>query len=376
MTAPARSPSGNAARRRLPILAALGIGAALGFAVGNHTAAGSAPDPSDTWARIQDDIAMRHPEPPTRKALIYASIHGMIGALDRWTRFYAPDEVVEATVEPADVGLGATVVPDACGLRVTQVENPAAAAGLKVDDCIRKVDGVSIVDTPPESRTARLLGASRTACLLELSRPGAAKSMLVAVQRGWRAGAPLESSQLGAGPEQVTVLRLSSFPTGVTALWSPAAQQTAARSRRVIVDLRGNMGGDLNEAVRLVERFATEGVIVRTDVRGEGPRTYNATNSGDEVTVPLIVLVDERTASAAEIAAAALQALAQARVVGRPAVGKRSIQTTLRYEDGSAMQLTIGHFTVAGDPHIDQTIAAGADEGVWWEAAGAAIEAR
>ena len=376
MTAPARSPSGNAARRRLPILAALGIGAALGFAVGNHTATGSAPDPSDTWARIQDDIAMRHPEPPTRKALIYASIHGMIGALDRWTRFYAPDEVVEATVEPADVGLGATVVPDACGLRVTQVENPAAAAGLKVDDCIRKVDGVSIVDTPPESRTARLLGASRTACLLELSRPGAAKSMLVAVQRGWRAGAPLESSQLGAGPEQVTVLRLSSFPTGVTALWSPAAQQTAARSRRVIVDLRGNMGGDLNEAVRLVERFATEGVIVRTDVRGEGPRTYNATNSGDEVTVPLIVLVDERTASAAEIAAAALQALAQARVVGRPAVGKRSIQTTLRYEDGSAMQLTIGHFTVAGDPHIDQTIAAGADEGVWWQAAGAAIEAR
>ncbi len=376
MTAPAGSRSGNAARRRLPILAALGIGAALGFAAGNQTAVGSAPDPSDTWARVQDDIAMRHPEPPTRKALIYASIHGMIGALDRWTRFYAPDEVVQATVEPADVGIGATVIPDECGLRVTQVENPAAAAGLKVDDCIRKVDGVSIFDTPLESRTARLLGASRTACLLELSRSGSAKPMLVAVQRGWRAGAPLESSQRGVGPDQITVLRLSAFPTGVTALWSPAAQQEAARSRRVMVDLRGNMGGDLNEAVRLVERFATEGVIVRTDVRGEGLRTYTATNSGDEVTAPLTVLVDERTASAAEIAAAALQALAQARVVGRPTVGKRSIQSTLRYEDGSAIQLTIGHFEVAGDLHIDQTIAEGADEGVWWEAAGAAIEAR
>ncbi len=357
-------------------LAALLLGAALGFAAGARSAVGSAPDPSDTWARVQDDISLRHPDPPTRKALIYASIHGMIGALDRWTRFYAPDEVERATVEPADVGIGASVVADACGLRVTGVENPAAAAGLKIDDCIRKIDGVSIVDVPADSRAARLIGAARTACLLELTRAGSDKPTLIAVQRGWRSGAPLESTFLGAGAERVAVLRLSAFPTGVTALWTPTAQVEAAQSQSIVVDLRGNMGGDLNEAVRLVDRFSTEGVIVRTDVRGEGPRVYSATNTGDEVNVPLSVLVDERTASAAEIAASALQALAHAHVIGRPTVGKRSIQTTLRYEDGSAMQLTIGHFEVAGDLHIDQAIAAGADEGVWFEAARTATAPR
>ena len=371
-------------RYRLPTFAALLLGALVGFLAGSgstfsstiKSASASAPDPSDTWARVQDDIAMRHPEPPSRKALIYASIHGMVGALDRWTRFYAPDEVDQATMEPPDVGIGATVVSDGCGLRVTQVEDPAAAAGLKVGDCVRKVDGSRVLDIATDARAALLNGASRTACVLELTREGSNRPTLIAVQRGWRSGAPLEFSTLGAGAEQITVLRIAAFPTGVTELWTPAAQQTAKLSRRVIVDLRGNLGGDLNEAVRLVDRFATEGVIVRTDVRGEGTRTYSATHSGDEVSAAVTVLVDEHTASAAEIAAAALQARVNARIIGRPTVGKRSIQTTLRYEDGSAMQLTIGHFEVAGDLHMDSTIAAGADDGVWFEAATATLPRR
>ena len=87
-------------RCRLPTFAALLLGAIVGFLAGSgntfsrtiKSASASAPDPSDTWARVQDDIAMRHPEPPSRKALIYASIHGMVGVLDstlaRW--FTAP----------------------------------------------------------------------------------------------------------------------------------------------------------------------------------------------------------------------------------------------------------------------------------------------
>jgi carboxyl-terminal processing protease len=77
--------------------------------------------------------------------------------------------------------------------------------------------------------------------------------------------------------------------------------------------------------------------------------------------------VDGGTASAAEIIASGLEALAGARVVGRTPVGKRSIQTTLRYEDGSALQLTIGRFEVAGGAlRVDASMAADADEAAWW----------
>lgn len=358
------------------MLLGLALGLVLGLSLRAPAVAG-APGAHDTWTRVRDDILTRYPRPPDADALAYSSIRGMIGSLDRWTRFYAPDEVAAATLDPPDIGIGATTSPGACGLWVTAVEGSSATAGLHAGDCIVTVDGHTLAAVAEADRAAMLSGPSRSASVLSVIRaqggPDAGKTALIAVRRDWRNGAPLEMQdvQIVGGP-RVTVARVHSFPVGVTELLGRPAQP------RMIVDLRGNPGGEMSEGVRFIDRFATEGVLLDSEVRGEAARTWTAENDGDEITARVVVFVDEGTASAAEIVAAGLRARIGAVVVGRPTVGKRTIQTVLHYEDGSAMQLTIGHFKVAGgDLPIDvgvppdANLPAGVEDPAWMNAAAA-----
>ncbi len=356
--------------RERGFVAALTVGILLGW-VGRGAVAPAvarAPDPADTMTRVMGDIASRYPGPPDQKVLLYAAIRGAMAPLDRWTRYYPPDEVAMLTLDPPDLGIGVDTVADACGLRVTAVADPEARAGLVVGDCIRTIDGVALAALPEEQRAGRMLGKERTGAVLEVDRavPGAPE--LVAVWRPWRNGAPLEE-QLWPLPTQVTLLKVRRFAPGVNDLWAGGPAEGG-----LVVDLRGNAGGDMIEAVRMAERFVTSGVILTAEVRSELPRTYLGHDEGSEFKGPVVVLVDEGTASAAEILAGALQARVGARVVGRPTVGKRSIQTVLWYEDGSAMQLTIGHFELPGtDIRIDSPVPLGTEEAGWLQAANAAL---
>ena len=336
-------------------------GVALGVVLGWVARASAAdPDPSGTLERVLQDIGNRYPEPPDRGALLYAAIHGLMAPLDRWSRFYAPAEVSTLTADPPDLGIGVSTAAADCGLTILTVEGVASTAGLRVGDCILAVDGAVLAGLPVEQRAARLLGTSRSASVLQVQRGG--RNELVPVRRDWRGGAPLLVQAPRTG---VTWLTVHSFPVGLTDLWPRAGAHES-----VVVDLRGNPGGELSEAVRFVDRFASEGTIVQAVVRGEPPKDYLAHADGDEIIGRVAVLVDEGTASAAEITAAALRERAHAVVIGRPTVGKRAIETIIRYEDGSAMQLTIGRFEVAGGSiPIDVPMAVGAPEDAWRTAA-------
>ncbi len=345
-------------------------GGCLGW-ICHGTAVADAPDPAETLRRVTDDVVNRYPTPPTRDALTYAAIHGMTTLLDRWSRFYAPSEVATLTADPADMGIGAATTSAECGLLVASVGEPARGAGLRVGDCIVAVDGVKLAGLAAGDRASRLLGSARTASVLEVQRGGLGS--VVPVRRDFRGGAPLQIVPVAAQPS-VVWLHVASFPAGMTALWPVATAKDAGRP--VVVDLRGDPGGELQEAVTFVDRFATEGFVVRSTVRGETPVEYSAKNDGDEVTGRVVVLVDEGTASAAEIAAAALRERVHARVVGRATVGKRAIETIIRYEDGSALQLSIGHFDVAGGAlPVDVAVPVGASEEGWTRAALSALSA-
>jgi carboxyl-terminal processing protease len=217
-----------------------------------------------------------------------------------------------------------------------------------------------------------LLGTPRSGSTLVVTRapegPDAGRTALVAVRRGWRGGAPLESADVELpGGRRVTWITVRSFAVGVTELLGERALGD------VVVDLRGNPGGEMSEGVRFLDRFVTEGVLLQSAVRGEPAKTWTARNEGNELGERLVVLVDAGTASAAEIVAGGLQARRSARVIGQPTVGKRSIQTVLRYEDGSAMQLTIGSFTPASDPvRVDVGLVPG-DAAAWRSAAAATL---
>ena len=346
------------------------VGLLLGLAVRSPASAG--PGPTDTFERVRGDILDRYPHAPPQSTLDYAAVRGMLGTLDRWTRFYAPTEVAAATIEPADMGIGATYRSLPCGLLVESVGGPAALAGLAVGDCITTVDGTALTSVPEGAREALLLGTPRSGSTLVVTRaaqgPNAGQSALIAVRRDWRNGAPLEASEV-ALPDgrRVTWVKVRTFPAGVTDLLGATALPA------VVVDLRGNPGGEMSEGVRFLDRFVTDGVLLQSAVRGEAPKTWTARNDGTELGERVVVLVDAGTASAAEIVAGGLRARRGAKVIGEPTVGKRSIQTVLRYEDGSALQLTIGGFTVAGETlPVDLPVAASGDA-AWLAAVATAL---
>jgi carboxyl-terminal processing protease len=111
----------------------------------------------------------------------------------------------------------------------------------------------------------------------------------------------------------------------------------------IVLDLRGNPGGLLDEAVEVASSFLDGGPVVSYERRGKAPRTLQAFSGGD-VTTPLVVLVDAATASAAEVVAAALQDRNRAVVVGSRTFGKGTVQEPSRLSDGSGLELTVGRY--------------------------------
>ena len=148
-------------------------------------------------------------------------------------------------------------------------------------------------------------------------------------------------------------VRIRNFVDPVTALFGE--QLRAARApRAIILDLRGNPGGRVEEAALLADRFLSSGVIVTTKRRSGGDATNLATATADDLSMPVAVLIDSDTASAAEIVAGALRDTSRAKLFGRTSYGKGSVQRQFLYEDGSALKLTVGRYYLpSGAPILD-----------------------
>lgn len=304
----------------------------------------------DTLARVLSDVEAQYEHPVALSSLVDAALHGIGNSLDSNTIYYAPDEWSEAQSRAAGewVGIGATLVSEACGLRVISVlENgPAARAGVSSGSCLTHSN-----DQPLDAGTlpTALEGTEGTAVRLRLSTPEGTRD--VALLRG-RITTPAVSSELLAGG--VWHLRIRGFQDAITAEATEQYRQTAG-VRSVILDLRGNPGGRVEEAVRLVDLFVGAGVIVTTKRRAGGDSVLPASESETDWTMPLVVLVDGDTASAGEIAAGALRDLGRAKVVGRRTFGKGSVQRQFVYDDGSALKLTVGRYYLPnGEPIRDK----------------------
>lgn len=144
--------------------------------------------------------------------------------------------------------------------------------------------------------------------------------------------------------EKLTVVRVAVFTRGVGSQVRAAVYGSPA----VVLDLRGNPGGLLDEAVETASAFLDSGPVVTYERRGEAPRVISVTSSGDS-RVPVVVLVDKGTASAAEIVAGSLRDRDRAVIVGSTTFGKGTVQEPVRLSDGSAVELTVGRYlTPAG----------------------------
>jgi carboxyl-terminal processing protease len=286
------------------------------------------------------------------------SIAGMVDAVrrrhreDRFSHYLNPRQaqLLDEETKGRFTGVGLSVNEVKRGLRVVEVfkRSPAARAGIKVDDLIVSVNGRSIAGASSDLSTAKIKGPAGTEVTLGVLRPSSGKTRRLTIERAEISTPVVESSLRRVGGERLGYVRLTGFSEGAHGpLRGAVARLERHGAQGIVLDLRGNPGGLLTEAVLTSSVFLPKGEkVVSTDSRSEGSRVYRA--AGDPVPRrPMVVLIDRGTASAAEILASALADHRLATVVGTRSFGKGLFQNVLGLSNGGELDLTVGEFFTA-----------------------------
>jgi carboxyl-terminal processing protease len=274
---------------------------------------------------------------------------GACNALDEYTFYLTPAMLrfVQASLKGEFVGIGVKVGAVEQRLLVTGVVpgSPADEKGIRPGDRILRLDGQLVEDLSAETVAARLLGKAGTSVELEVLAVG---EMLPHVVKAVRQTIHVPSIEWESMPRDgVGYVRILSFQEStVQELKDAILQLQAAQMKALVLDLRGNGGGHLRAAVQVAEIFLTDGNIAFTDSPNKALRNAYKAHNPNELTLPLVVLVNGDTASAAELVAGALKENQRATLVGTTTFGKGSIQYPLTLDTlPSGILLTVAKFS-------------------------------
>ena len=267
---------------------------------------------------------------------------------DRFSHYFDPDQFhqFEEVTGGEFSGVGLSVSEVKRGLRVSQVfkDSPAAQAGIEERDVITAVNGKAIAGEDPEVVTGRIKGPEGTDVTLTVLSPAEDEKRELTLTRA-NVKVPVVAGKLvDVDGTPVAYVRLITFSDGVHADLREEIERFDDRGAKgLILDLRGNGGGLLTEAVLCASLFVEDGLIVSTEGRTQGRRAYEAV--GDALPErPTVVLVNRDTASAAEILTAALSEAGLGTVVGEKTFGKGTFQQIIPLENGGALDLTVGEY--------------------------------
>jgi carboxyl-terminal processing protease len=277
---------------------------------------------------------------------------GLTGAVkslkDRFSFYFDPKTFRQfnESSEGRFSGVGMQVLPDARGLRVSDVfrRSPAARAGMKRGDLVVAVNGRSLAGKSSDVATSLIKGEAGTKVRLTV-RTAQDERRLVLTRRNITV--PLVTSRLvGTGAGRTAVVRVSSFSAEGAHAQVGTALRTGVRrgAKAVVLDLRGNPGGLLQEAVLTGSLFIPKGPIVITDGRSRSRHVYNAQGGAISSRIPVAVLVNHGSASAAEIVAGAIQDRKRGILVGTRSFGKGVFQEVRRLSNGGALDITVGQY--------------------------------
>jgi carboxyl-terminal processing protease len=292
-----------------------------------------------------DEIYYREVDPET---LVDRGIEGAVASLrDQFSHYFDPRTYkrFEHVTNPSFSGIGVTVRPDDDGLLIQSVieRTPAARAGLRPGDRIVAVDGRALAGRPSSYAIGLIKGRPGTAVTLTIVRSGRRRTERI--ERA-RVTQPVVAARLvrSDGRRYGHVL-FASFTDGSSGQLRAAVERMLRRGAEgIVLDLRGNGGGLLNEAVDVASIFIADGTIVSTDGRSRARHVYTATGDAIRGSVPVVVLVDRGTASSAEIVTGALQDRDRAEVVGTNTYGKGVFQEIRELPNGGALDLTVGQY--------------------------------
>jgi carboxyl-terminal processing protease len=308
----------------------------------------------DLTSQVSEVIHDDYYKPVAGSALDHASVDGIIRELrrryhDRFSHYLDPHELrlFEAAASGRFSGVGLTVTGVKRGLRVASVlpDAPAARAGIEEGDLITAVNGRSLAGVPAEVATARIKGPPGTSVELRVVSSSGGRTRTVRLERASVEVPVAEGEIRHAGASRVAYVRYASFRPGAHGELRNTLEGLYGRGTEgLVLDLRDNGGGLLNEAVLSASLFLSKGaLVVSTDSRTMGHREYQAT--GEPLPArPMVVLINGDTASAAEILASALGDHHRATIVGSRSFGKGVFQELIHLAAGGALDLTVGQY--------------------------------
>ena len=302
-----------------------------------------------TFNEVFDMVKKNYVEEVDSSALMQGAINGMIKSLDPHSTYMTPELYKELEVETqgrfGGIGIEITLLKDILTVVSPIEDTPAFNAGVKSGDQIIKIDGKSTKDISIMEAVKKLRGPENTKVTITIMRENMIKSKDFVLTR---AIIQVKSVKSKTFDDNIGYIRIASFHERTADDVRKALRDIDKKVRPMkglVLDLRNDPGGLLIQAIEVSDMFLKVGVIVSTRGRTKTMETKAiAKNDSNEITCPIVVLVNEGTASAAEIVAGALQDNGRALIIGTKTFGKASVQTVIPLEDGSALKLTTARY--------------------------------
>jgi carboxyl-terminal processing protease len=302
-----------------------------------------------TFNEVFDMIKKNYVDDVDPTTLMQGAINGMVKSLDPHSSFMTPDLYKELEVETqghfGGIGIEIMIIKDVLTVISPIEDSPAFNAGLKSGDQIIKIDGKSTKNIEITEAVKKLRGPKDTKVTITIMREN------MTVPKNFtltRAIIQIKSVKVKKLEDNIGYVRITAFQERTSDDLRKELREISTKlnpMKGLILDLRNDPGGLLTQAIEVSDMFLKSGVIVSTRGRVKSMETKSmAKNEGDKITCPMIVLVNEGTASAAEIVAGALQDNGRALIVGTQTFGKASVQTVIPLEDGSALKLTTARY--------------------------------
>lgn len=341
-------------RNILILTIGLVIGVMISIGQGVHADRNSAaPLPLDelrTFTEVFANIKNYYVEPVEDSELLDNAIRGMLTGLDPHSAYLDKDEYTDLKVGTSGEfgGLGIEVSMEDGFVKVIAPidDTPAQRAGVQAGDLIIRLD-----DTPVKGMTLKdavniMRGKRGTPLLLTIIREGEGKPLKITIIRDIIQVKSVKSRTLddGFGYLRITQFQSKTGKNMISAI-NKLKKENGGKLDGLILDLRNNPGGVLNAAVAVSDAFLTKGKIVYTEGRTADSRiTYNATPRDVLDGAPIVVLINNGSASASEIVAGALQDHRRGIIMGTRSFGKGSVQSILQLKDGSALKVTTARY--------------------------------
>lgn len=317
--------------------------------------------PEQVFKQSYNRILASYVKPVKETELKYAGMEGLMAALgDPHTIFMPPKAAQEFSEETRAnfFGVGAKLSTDPLGAKVATVfeDGPAYAAGLRKNDIIIAVDGKSVNGVMVDDIVTRVKGPEGTTVRLSVAREGSNHPIALSIRRARIVAPTVESNYLDQSG--VGYMSISQFAEPTTAQFDHELQKLERHPLKgLVIDLRNNPGGLLETAVDMLSRFVEDKTVVTMHFR-DGKEEVAKTYSGalHNFDYPIVLLVNEDSASAAEIFSGVLKDYGRATLVGNHSYGKASVQNVFPLIDNSSAKITIARYFLPSSGYIGRKV--------------------